>query len=110
MFAATSTFAMYNVDGGQRALIFGRFQNGLVGGARGEGTHFYIPWVQIPIIMDVRTRYTKLQADTGSKDLQTVHLVLRVMHPMEFICFPPSPLQSHSFILSFDLGSLQTRD
>lgn len=87
---------MYNVDGGQRALIFGRFQNGIVGDARGEGTHFYIPWVQIPIIMDVRTRYTKLQADTGSKDLQTVHLVLRVRHS----------LSQHTQLA----GALQTRD
>lgn len=75
---ATSNFAMYNVDGGQRALIFGRFQNGLIGGARGEGTHLYVPFLQWPIVVDVRTRYAKLQAETGSKDLQNVHLVLRV--------------------------------
>ncbi len=121
-----ATFSMYNVDGGQRALIYDRFRGGITDVVKGmatfftipvpflsllffssfifcyyyykirrsgtydtdavcrcltgEGTHLYIPWVQKPTVIDVRTRWTKIQADTGSKDLQTVHIVLRVLY------------------------------
>jgi len=54
----------------------------------GEGTHLYIPWVQKPTVVDVRTRWTKIQADTGSKDLQTVHIVLRVLYRPEIAALP----------------------
>ena len=37
--------ALYNVDGGHRAVMFDRFQ-GIKPDVVGEGTHFMIPWVQ----------------------------------------------------------------
>jgi len=37
--------ALFNVDGGHRAVIFDRFQ-GIKNQVVGEGTHFMIPWVQ----------------------------------------------------------------
>jgi len=70
--------ALYNVDAGHRAVIFDRFA-GVKQDVVGEGTHFFIPWVQRPIHFDVRTRPTNVPVVTGSKDLQTVNITLRVL-------------------------------
>jgi len=70
--------ALYNVDGGQRAVIFDRFA-GVKPKVISEGTHFLIPWVQRPIIYDIRATPKNLPVSTGSKDLQTVNITLRVL-------------------------------
>jgi len=70
--------ALFNVDGGHRAVIFDRFA-GVKEGVVGEGTHFMIPWVQRPIIYDIRTRPKNVPAITGTKDLQTVNITLRIL-------------------------------
>lgn len=70
--------ALYNVDGGHRAVIFDRFQ-GVKDAVTGEGTHFMIPWVQKPIIFDVRARPKNVPSITGSKDLQNVNITLRIL-------------------------------
>ncbi|ROT62001.1 prohibitin [Penaeus vannamei] len=70
--------ALYNVDAGHRAVIFDRF-SGVKESVMGEGTHFFIPWVQRPIIFDTRTRPRNVPVVTGSKDLQTVNITLRVL-------------------------------
>nr|AEF33837.1 prohibtin protein [Cherax quadricarinatus] len=74
--------ALYNVDAGHRAVIFDRFA-GVKDTVIGEGTHFFIPWVQRPVIFDARTRPRNVPVNTGSKDSQTVNITLRVLfHPM----------------------------
>lgn len=70
--------ALYNVDGGHRAVIFDRF-TGVKNTVIGEGTHFLIPWVQKPIIYDIRSRPRNVPVVTGSKDLQNVNITLRVL-------------------------------
>jgi len=45
----------------------------------GEGTHFFIPWVQKPIIFDIRSRPRNIPVVTGSKDLQNVTITLRIL-------------------------------
>jgi len=45
----------------------------------GEGTHFYIPWVQRPYIFDIRARPRNVPVITGSKDLQNVNITLRIL-------------------------------
>lgn len=70
--------ALFNVDGGHRAVIFDRFQ-GIKSQVVGEGTHFMIPWVQRPIIFDIRARPKNVPSVTGSKDLQNVNITLRVL-------------------------------
>merc|ERR1712136_216826 len=45
----------------------------------GEGTHFYIPWVQRPIMYDIRSRPRNVPVITGSKDLQNVNITLRIL-------------------------------
>lgn len=54
------------VDGGHRAVIFDRFA-GVKNLVVGEGTHFFIPWVQKPIIFDIRSRPRNVPTITGSK-------------------------------------------
>jgi prohibitin 1 len=70
--------ALFNVDGGHRAVIFDRFQ-GIKKEVVGEGTHFMIPWVQKPIVYDIRARPKNVPAITGSKDLQNVNITLRIL-------------------------------
>uniref|UniRef100_A0AC34QER1 Band 7 domain-containing protein n=1 Tax=Panagrolaimus sp. JU765 TaxID=591449 RepID=A0AC34QER1_9BILA len=74
--------ALYNVDGGQRAVIFDRFA-GVKPDVVGEGTHFLIPWVQRPIIFDIRSTPRVVTTITGSKDLQNVSITLRILHRPE---------------------------
>ena len=71
--------AMYNVDGGQRAVIFNRIK-GVENTVAKPGTHFVIPWLQRPIIYDVRTQPKAITTVTGSKDMQIVTLTLRILH------------------------------
>lgn len=70
--------ALYNVDGGQRAVIFDRF-SGIKQDVVGEGTHFIIPFIQRPIIFDIRSTPRPVAVSTGSKDLQTVNITLRIL-------------------------------
>ena len=79
------------VDAGHRAVIFDRFR-GVLPNVTGEGTHFYIPWVQKPIIYDVRSNPRNIPVVTPSKgtcnlvfstslsDLQTVNITLRLLY------------------------------
>ena len=67
-----------SVDAGHRAVIFDRFR-GVKPDTIPEGTHFLIPGIQKAFIMDVRTQPRTISAVTGTKDLQTVNLALRVL-------------------------------
>jgi len=75
--------AMYDVDGGQRAVLFQKFSfsgsSGVQQGVVGEGTHFLVPWFQQAIIYDIRSRPFMVESRTGTKDLQHVDLKLRVL-------------------------------
>lgn len=70
--------SLFTVDGGERAVIFDRFR-GVLPEVVGEGTHFRLPWVQTPHIMDVRTRPRTISSVTGTKDLQMVNMSLRLL-------------------------------
>merc|ERR1712070_28514 len=70
--------AIYDVDGGERAVMFDRFR-GVLETTSGEGTHFMVPVIQSPTIYDVRTRPKSLSSVTGTEDLQQVNLTLRVL-------------------------------
>ncbi|KAJ2655738.1 Prohibitin-1, subunit of the prohibitin complex (Phb1p-Phb2p) [Coemansia sp. RSA 1200] len=76
--AITAPAWIYDVKGGQRAVIFDRLK-GVKQTVSGEGTHFLIPWLQRAIIFDVRTRPRLISTTTGSKDMQMVSLSLRVL-------------------------------
>jgi len=72
---------LYNVDAGEAAIIFDKFQ-GVKTDVYGEGTHLRIPLIQEPVIFDIKSRPRSVPVSTGSKDLQTVNLTLRILfHP-----------------------------
>mmetsp|Transcript_14304 Transcript_14304/g.29462 ORF Transcript_14304/g.29462 Transcript_14304/m.29462 type:complete len:284 (-) Transcript_14304:476-1327(-) len=77
--AFTVNSCIYNVDGGERAVMFDTLRGGILPDVRGEGTHFIIPVIQRPVVMDVRTRPREIPSVTGTKDLQMVNIKLRVL-------------------------------
>ncbi|XP_038858837.1 prohibitin-2-like isoform X1 [Salvelinus fontinalis] len=71
--------ATFTVDGGQRAIIFNRIGGMQMDTVLAEGLHFRLPWIQYPIIYDIRARPRKIASLTGSKDLQMINIGLRVL-------------------------------
>jgi prohibitin 1 len=70
--------SLYTVDGGERAVMYDRI-SGVLPDPVGEGTHFKVPWLQMPNIMDIRTRPRTISSVTGTKDLQMVNISMRVL-------------------------------
>lgn len=68
----------YNVDGGHRSILFSRV-GGLQDKVYKEGLNFLVPWLHKPIIYDIRATPRRITSPTGSKDLQTVNISLRVL-------------------------------
>lgn len=77
--AFTVNSCIYNVDGGERAVLFDTLRGGVLPDVRGEGTHFLVPVIQRPIIMDIRTKPREIPSVTGTKDLQMVNIKMRVL-------------------------------
>ncbi|KAL2112762.1 hypothetical protein VUR80DRAFT_6483 [Thermomyces stellatus] len=70
--------ALFNVDGGHRAIKYRR-TSGVSKEIYNEGTHFVIPWLETPIIYDVRAKPRNVASLTGTKDLQMVNITCRVL-------------------------------
>ncbi|CDJ60212.1 prohibitin, putative [Eimeria maxima] len=70
---------LYDVDGGQRCIMFNRF-GGVSQRPIGEGLHFFVPWLQVPYIYDIRTQPKVITTTTGTRDLQMVSLSLRLLY------------------------------
>ncbi|EEB11424.1 Prohibitin-2, putative [Pediculus humanus corporis] len=81
------TQSLYTVEGGHRAIIFSRI-GGIQKEVYSEGLHFKIPWLEYPIIYDIRSRPRKISSPTGSKDLQMVMISLRVLSRPDAINLP----------------------
>jgi prohibitin 1 len=79
--------SLYTVDGGERAVIFDRLA-GVKQKVIGEGTHFRIPIVQTPVIYEVRTQAHEVSSHTGSRDLQTVEVSLRLLYRPDIDSLP----------------------
>lgn len=77
--AVVGSQVIYNAPAGTRGVIYDRFR-GVLEQVDGEGTHFRMPFVQDPIIMDITTRPRSVSVTTGTKDLQTINLTLRVLY------------------------------
>ena len=71
-------FFNQTVEGGHRAIIYSRL-SGVNDVVLGEGLHFRIPWLQRPIIYDIRAKAKRITSLTGTKDLQMVNVTLRVL-------------------------------
>lgn len=76
--ALTLNSALFNVDGGHRAIKYTRI-HGVRPEVYGEGTHFVIPWFETPILYDVRAKPRTIASLTGTKDLQMVNITCRVL-------------------------------
>lgn len=60
--------------------MYNRFGNPAIEDTvRQEGTGFLIPWVQTPFHYDIRVTPREYPTQTGTKDLQTVKITLRVL-------------------------------
>jgi len=70
--------ALPTVEGGHRAVVYNRI-TGVKDKVVGEGTHLRVPFVDVPIIYDVRAKPRNIQSLTGSRDLQMVTITLRVL-------------------------------
>uniref|UniRef100_A0A2K5L0Q4 Prohibitin n=1 Tax=Cercocebus atys TaxID=9531 RepID=A0A2K5L0Q4_CERAT len=70
--------SVFTVEGGHRAIFFNRICGVQQDTILAEGLHFRIPWLQYPIIYDIRARPRKISSPAGSKDLQMVNISLRL--------------------------------
>jgi len=73
-----ATQVFYNVPAGHRGVIYDKLR-GVLETVDSEGTHFRVPILQVPTVMDVTTRPRSVPVTTGTKDLQTINLTLRVL-------------------------------
>ncbi|CDJ45107.1 prohibitin, putative [Eimeria tenella] len=70
--------SLYNVEAGHRAIVYNRLR-GISSKIYFEGTHFCFPFLERPIIYDVRSRPRVLTSLSGSRDLQMVSITCRVL-------------------------------
>lgn len=70
--------SLFNVDGGHRAIKYSRL-HGIKEEVYNEGTHFLIPWLETPIVYDIRAKPRNVASLTGTKDLQMVNITCRVL-------------------------------
>lgn len=76
-------FFLYDVDAGTRAVLFNKLSRQEMK-VVGEGTHLKVPFFEVPIIMDIRSRPRSIHSVTGTKDLQMVNISLRFLsRPLE---------------------------
>lgn len=74
---------VFIVDGGERGVVFDKIR-GVQPGVHGEGMHFMVPILQAPRIFEVRAKPQMIHSSTGTRDLQTVDLSLRILYrPIE---------------------------
>lgn len=71
--------SVYFVQGGHRAVKFNAI-TGLQDRTFGEGANLAIPFIETPVIFDVRNKPTEVITSSGSKDLQVVNMAVRVLY------------------------------
>merc|ERR1711966_28226 len=75
---AAGEACLFDVDAGHRAIISSKI-SGVDETVRGEGTWLKIPYIQQPLICDVRIQPHQVASSTGTKDMQQVNLTLRAL-------------------------------
>lgn len=79
--------SLFTVQGGHRGVMFNRV-TGVRDTIYSEGTHFRIPFIETPTIFDIRTKPKIIRSPTGTKDLQTVDITLRLLYKPEINALP----------------------
>jgi len=72
-------YTIFSVEAGHRAIKFNKLK-GILPAIHKEGWHIMWPWLERPIIYDVRTHPQIFKSQTGSRDLQFVDLTVRVLY------------------------------
>lgn len=72
-------YTVFSVEAGHRAIKFNKLK-GILPTVYKEGWHVMWPWLERPIIYDVRTHPQIFKSQTGSRDLQFVDLTVRVLY------------------------------
>lgn len=70
--------SFYTVEAGHQAIKYNRL-SGVGSTQYHEGIHFRVPWLERPILFDVRARPHTMTSLTGSRDLQMVNISLRAL-------------------------------
>ncbi|CCW64786.1 unnamed protein product [Phytomonas sp. EM1] len=71
--------SVYFVQGGFRAVKFNCI-TGLQDRTYGEGANFVIPYIETPVVFDIRNKPLEVPTSSGSRDLQTVNMAVRVLY------------------------------
>ncbi|KAH9841445.1 band 7 family-domain-containing protein [Rhodofomes roseus] len=79
--------SLFNVDGGHRAIKYTRLY-GVKPDVYPEGTHLMVPWLETPIVFDIRAKPRNIASLTGTKDLQMVNITCRVLSRPEIKALP----------------------
>ncbi|KAL9710971.1 Prohibitin-2, subunit of the prohibitin complex (Phb1p-Phb2p) [Leucoagaricus gongylophorus] len=58
--------SLFNVDGGYRAIKYSRI-HGVKADIYNEGTHLVLPWLEKPILFDIRAKPRSIASLTGTK-------------------------------------------
>jgi prohibitin 1 len=70
---------IFVVDGGERCLRMSALK-GLLPHVYGEGMHFKIPVIDTIIRFEIRTQPTMIHSTTGTNDMQTVNVSMRLLY------------------------------
>eukprot|EP00406_Dinophysis_acuminata_P046801 CAMPEP_0179302408 /NCGR_PEP_ID=MMETSP0797-20121207/48050_1 /TAXON_ID=47934 /ORGANISM="Dinophysis acuminata, Strain DAEP01" /LENGTH=280 /DNA_ID=CAMNT_0021011939 /DNA_START=29 /DNA_END=868 /DNA_ORIENTATION=- len=70
--------AVYSVEAGHSAIKYHRL-TGIGSATYREGVHLRIPWLERPIVFDVRAQPHTMTSLTGSRDLQMVNISVRAL-------------------------------
>ncbi|KAL5715842.1 Prohibitin-1 [Ranunculus cassubicifolius] len=70
--------SFYTVPGGSGGIVFNRF-HGIKDKVYPEGTHLLIPFIERPIVFDLRASLSRYETYSGSHDLQMVKINLRAL-------------------------------
>lgn len=78
--AASSFFSncAFVVEPGHAVIKFDRFK-GVMDKVHEEGMHLLVPFIQTRYVYETRTRPIQIDTQSGTKDLQTVNIKLRVL-------------------------------
>ncbi|KAI0244126.1 Prohibitin-2, subunit of the prohibitin complex (Phb1p-Phb2p) [Massospora cicadina] len=80
--------SLYNVDGGHRAVMYSRI-TGVKKEIYGEGTHLRFPWIETPIVYDIRAKPRSIPSLTGTKGfLRYIRHLDKTMTRKFFLLFP----------------------
>lgn len=73
---------MYVVPPGHRAIMFDQLK-GVQNDVYGEGIHIRMPFIQKPVMYDIRIQPINFYTETNTNDLQGVNLTMRILYRPE---------------------------